>query len=220
MTIHFYTFSLLLLSTVAFAQEKAIPLQPQAPQKVKSSTSSILEPGDTAPDFSLKAADGKTYSLKDTQGKIVVLEWFNNECPFVEKHYGTNNMQKLQEKYKTKGVVWYTISSTKPKHALTPEDANKIIKARAANPTALLLDSDGNVARNYHAQTTPHMFVIDKNGKIIYNGAIDDNPSFQKDTVEKARNYVSEVLDSLLDSKSKKPIKDAMTKPYGCSVKI
>lgn len=129
-------------------------------------------------------------------------------------------MQKLQETYTGKGVVWYTITSTKPKHAITAEEANAIIKERGAHETALLLDSDGSVARTYRAKTTPHIFIIDKDGKVAYNGAIDDTPDAQKESLDKAHNYVSEALEILLGSKSPKIIKNAVTKPYGCSVKI
>lgn len=200
----------LFLFSSGYADEKA-------PSKNENK---VLESSDAAPDFSLKGADGKMYSLKDLKGKVVVLEWFNNECPYVEKHYGTQNMQKLQEKYTKEGVAWLTVSSTKSSNALTADEAKKIIKERSAHQTALLLDSDGTVARLYGAKTTPHMFIINKDGKIAYNGAIDDNTSFRKDTVSGAKNYVSEALDVLLGKSNKKTIEHAETKPYGCSVKI
>jgi peroxiredoxin len=178
-----------------------------------------LEVLDQAPAFSLKGQDGKTYSSKDYKGKIVVMEWFNDSCPFVEKHYGTGNMQNLQATYTAsdKGVVWFSVSSTKPTQALRQEDAAKIYADRKSKATALLLDTNGDVARAFGAKTTPHMFVINTDGKIAYMGAIDDNDSFRKDTVKSAKNYVAEALDALLN---KKPIAVPQTKSYGCSVKI
>lgn len=176
-----------------------------------------LEPGNKAPDFSLTGQDGKTYSLKDYKGKIVVLEWFNNDCPYVEKHYGSNNMQKLQEKYTGQGVTWFSVSSTRPENALDAKELSKIYADRKAKSTAILMDSNGKVAREYGARTTPHLFVIGADGKIAYVGAIDDNDSFRKDTVEGAKNYVSAALDAIL---GKKKVEVPQTKSYGCSVKI
>jgi peroxiredoxin len=188
----------------------------------KKETSAIktLESMSTAPDFSLKGQDGKTYSLKDYKGKIVVLEWFNNDCPFVEKHYGTSNMQKLQEKYTGQGVVWFSVSSTKPEQAFKSEELSKIYADRKAKATAILMDSNGEVARAYGAKTTPHMYIINTEGTIAYMGAIDSNDSFSKDAVAKAKNYVSEALDVLLGKDKTKTIQVPQTKPYGCSVKI
>ena len=209
---------ILLLATVFSAAHAEVKtsLQPAT----TSPDSSVLEPGDAAPEFSLKGADGKTYDLKNYKDKIVVLEWFNNDCPYVNKHYASKNMQNLQEKYTNEGVVWLTISSTRPKNALTADEAKKIIKERDAKETALLLDSDGKIALQYRAKTTPHMFIIGKDGKIAYNGAIDDKPSFEKDTIATAKNYVSQALDVLLGKSKDKTITDTVTKPYGCSVKI
>jgi peroxiredoxin len=176
-----------------------------------------LEPLSKAPDFSLTAQDGKTYSLKDYKGKIVVLEWFNNDCPYVEKHYGTGNMQKLQEKYTAQGVVWLSVSSTKPENAFKAEELSKIHTDRKAKSTAVLMDTNGKMARDYGAKTTPHLYVIGTDGKIAYMGAIDDNDSFRKDTVEKSKSYISAALDAVL---GKKKVEVPQTKPYGCAVKI
>lgn len=189
-------------------------IQPAFAQHIKT-----LQTLDQAPDFSLKGQDGKTYSLKDYKGKIVVLEWFNNDCPFVEKHYGTNNMQKLQEKYTGQGIVWFSVSSTKLSQALKAEDAQKIYNDRKAKATAILLDSDGDMARAYGAKTTPHMFIISAEGKIVYAGAIDDKPTFRKDMIDKSKNYVAAALDSLIKD-PKKAIEIPATEAYGCSVKI
>lgn len=178
-----------------------------------------LEALDQAPEFSLKGQDGKTYSLKEFKGKIIVLEWFNNDCPFVEKHYGTGNMQKLQEKYTGQGIAWFSISSTIPEHALKADEAKKIYADRKSKATALLLDSNGDVARSFGAKTTPHMFIINADGKVAYMGAIDDSSSFHKEMIDKSKNYVAAALDSLIKD-PKKPIDVPVTKPYGCSVKI
>jgi peroxiredoxin len=179
-----------------------------------------LEPLGKAPDFSLTGQDGKTYSLKDYKGKVVVLEWFNNDCPFVEKHYGTDNMQKLQEKYTNQGAVWFSISSTKKDNALTAQELSKNYADRKSKATAILMDSEGKMARDYGAKTTPHFFIIGTDGKIAYMGAIDDNDSFRKDAVKTAKNYVAEALDILLGKDKTKTIAVPQTKPYGCSVKI
>ncbi len=186
----------------------------------ETSAIKTLESMNTAPDFSLKGQDGKTYSLKDFKGKVIVLEWFNNDCPFVEKHYGTNNMQKLQEKYTAQGAVWFSVSSTKSDQAFKPEELSKIYNDRKSKATAILMDSNGDVARAYGAKTTPHMFVINADGTVAYMGAIDNNDSFSKDAVAKAKNYVAEALDVLLGKDKTKTISVPQTKPYGCSVKI
>ena len=174
-----------------------------------------------APEFSLTGQDGKTYALKDYKGKIVVLEWFNNDCPFIVKHYSTQNMQKLQEKYTKEGVVWLTISSTKKENALPQAKAKEIYTATKSHATALLLDDNGDTARAYEAKTTPHMFIIDKEGNIAYDGAIDDQPTPRKDSVAGAKNYVAQDLDILLGKDPKKTkIEVSHNKAYGCSIKI
>src|SRR5712671_7021681 len=128
--------------------------------------------GSAAPDFSLTDASGKTHSLSQYKGKTVVLEWFNPECPFVKKHYGSGNMQKLQEEYTGKGIVWLTIDSNAPgsEGNMSPEQGQKVIKDWDTKQTALLLDPEGKAGRIYNARNTPHMFVINPEGKIIYEG--------------------------------------------------
>lgn len=174
--------------------------------------------GKPAPDFKLQGADGKLHALSDYKGHIVVLEWFNPDCPFVKKHYNSKNMQTLQKRYTEKGVVWLAInSSAKGKQGYcTAEVANKVVKERGATPTAFLLDHDGAVGHLYGAKTTPHMFIIDKQGVLIYQGAIDDKPSTKLQDVKAAHNYVAEILDELLAGKKVSP---KATQPYGCSVK-
>ena len=174
--------------------------------------------GKPAPDFTLVDADGKEHSLSDYKDSFVVLEWFNLGCPFVKKHYNSNNMQKLQKHYTEKAVVWLIINSSaegKQGH-YTPERANELIKEKDMAPTAFLLDHDGKVGRLYGAKTTPHMFVIDKDGVLIYNGAIDDKPTTKIKDIEDAKNYVQAALEEAMAGKS---VSLKATQPYGCSVK-
>lgn len=171
-----------------------------------------------APDFTLVDSYGREHKLSDLRGKYVVLEWLNHGCPFVVKHYSSKNMQNLQKKYTGKGVVWYSIVSSAPgkQGHFPPEEANALSKEKGAAPTALLVDSDGKVGRLYGARTTPHMFIIDPEGKLIYNGAIDDTRSTDVEDVKTAKNYVSAALDEAM---SGKPVTVATNQPYGCSVK-
>jgi peroxiredoxin len=171
-----------------------------------------------APGFSLEDSRGRTHSLSDYAGKVVVLEWLNHGCPFVKKHYGTHNMQSLQKTYTEHGVIWLSINSSAPgkQGHCTPEKANELSAEQGARPTAVLLDTDGTVGRLYGARTTPHMFVIDGDGRLVYNGAIDDRPSVDPADVEGATNYVAAALDAVLEGGSP-DVKT--TKPYGCSVK-
>src|SRR5438094_4706457 len=135
--------------------------------------------GAAAPDFSLPDASGKSHSLSEYKGKYVVLEWFNSECPFVKKHYGSGNMQKLQSEFTGKGVVWLTIDSNAPgsEGNITAEQAKKIMESWKTKQTALLLDPDSKVAKLYGAKNTPNMVIINPEGKIVYEGAVDSNAS-------------------------------------------
>ena len=177
-----------------------------------------VEIGKPAPDFTGTDTNGKQHKLSDFKGKIVVLEWTNPECPFVVKHYGSKNMQKLQETYTAKDVVWLTInSSAEGKQGnQTPEAANKYIADKGAKATARLLDPTGVIGKAYDAKVTPHMFVIDKEGNVVYNGAIDDNDNSVPEDAATAHNYVAAALDSTLAGE---PVDKAQTKPYGCGVK-
>jgi len=180
-----------------------------------------LEPppvGSAAPDFSLPDAKGNTHSLSQYKGKYVVLEWFNPECPFVKKHYGSDNMQKLQNEYTSKGVVWLTIDSNAPgtEGSITPEQAQKITGSWKTHQTALLLDPEGNAGRAYGAKNTPNMVVINPEGKIIYRGAIDSKATPNPSDIPSSTNYVKAALDQSLAGKS---VSTPETKPYGCSVK-
>lgn len=171
-----------------------------------------------APDFKLKDSNGKEHSLSDFKGKIVVLEWINFDCPFVQKHYNSKNMQSLQLEYTKKDVVWLSIcSSSEGKQGnFTNDEINKRIKDQKAKMTAYLVNTDGKVGKMYGAKTTPHMYVIDKEGKLVYAGGIDDKPSTDVEDVKKAKNYVSSALDELLAGKT---VSVQSSTPYGCSVK-
>ncbi|MGE5215331.1 MAG: thioredoxin family protein [Nitrospirota bacterium] len=174
--------------------------------------------GSVAPDFSLSDSKGKTHSLAEYKGKYVVLEWFNPECPFVKKHYGSSNMQNLQKEYTDKGVVWLTIDSNAPgtEGSLTAEEAQKIATSWKAHETAFLLDPEGKAGRAYGAKNTPNMVVINPEGKIIYHGAIDSKATPNPSDIPDSTNYVKAALD---ESLSGKPVTTSQTKPYGCSVK-
>ena len=175
-------------------------------------------PGQPAPDFTGTDASGKVHKLSDSAGKWTVLEWSNKECPYVRKHYDSGNMQKLQKNYTQKGVVWYTVlSSAKGKEGYTePADALKQVTADKASPTAVLMDPTGTIGRAYGAKTTPHMFVINPQGKVVYAGAIDNNDSSDPAVIAKSKNYVSAALDAGL---SGKPVEVAVSRAYGCGVK-
>ncbi len=174
--------------------------------------------GQPAPTFSLPDTTGQSVALADEKGKFVVLEWTNESCPFVKKHYGSGNMQKLQETYTGKGVVWLSIASSAPGKEGNHSAAewSQIQKDRNAHPSALLLDPAGTVGKSYGAKTTPHMFVIDPSGTLIYEGAIDDHSSPFPGSVADAKNYVATALDQAMAGQ---PVTTATTKPYGCSVK-
>ena len=177
-----------------------------------------VETGAAAPDFTLSDADNMTKSLSDYAGKYVVLEWLNHECPFVRKHYDSNNMQGLQEEFTQKGVVWLSIISSAPgkQGHCTAEEASELKEQKAAHPTAVLLDSDGTVGKLYGAKTTPHMFIVDPDGTLIYQGAIDDVPSADPADIAEATNYVRLALSQ---SMAGEEVSNPSTKSYGCSVK-
>lgn len=174
--------------------------------------------GKKAPAFTLTDINGKPYSLSDASGKFVVLEWINHGCPFVKKHYETNNMQNLQKEYTAKGVIWLSIaSSAKGKEGyMAAEEWVANAPQYNSGATDVLLDEKGTVGKSYGAKTTPHMFVIDPAGTLINAGAIDDKPTYEKDTVPGAKNYVKAALDEAMAGKK---VSVAETKSYGCSVK-
>ena len=171
-----------------------------------------------APDFTLTDSNGQKHSLSDYKSKFVVLEWFNPDCPFVKKHYNSGNMPKLQKEYTARGVIWLSINSSASgkQGSYAPQGFNDYMKAKGASPTAVLLDTDGKVGHLYDAKTTPHMFIIDPHGILIYQGAIDDTPGTDIADLKTAKNYVSAALDAAMNGK---PVAVNTTKSYGCSVK-
>ncbi len=177
-----------------------------------------VAPGKAAPEFSLVDINGKTQKLSDYRGKHVVLEWFNSECPFVQKHYESGNMQALQARYTQKGVVWLGINSTSPRHSnyRDPARSQTILKEWKSAPTAFVLDPDGKVGKQYGARTTPHMYVIDPKGMLVYVGGIDDKPSVSQRDIANAKNLVAAALDESLGGR---PVGTPSAMPYGCSVK-
>lgn len=174
--------------------------------------------GDPAPDFTATDSNGKTHRLADSKGKYVVLEWHNQGCPYTRKHYESGNMERLQKEWTAKGVVWYTVISSAPgtQGYVTAAEENDYLKKMNAVPTAVLLDPDGALGHLYAAKTTPHMYIIDPNGLLIYNGAIDDHPTTDASDIPNSKNYVSMALEQAMSGKK---ITDAATRPYGCSVK-
>lgn len=173
-----------------------------------------VKTGEEAPAFAARGADGKDYTSAGLKGKVVVLEWINPGCPYVKKHYDAGNLQALQKKYTGKGVVWLTVSTGKGSQ--DPAHWAKHSDDKGAAPTTVLLDGDGAVGRAFGAKTTPHMFVVGQDGKLAYQGALDDKNTTDKEDLASARNYVAAAVDALLDGKA---VETGSTKPYGCGVK-
>jgi len=174
--------------------------------------------GQPAPAFSLPDTSGKTHSLSDYKGRFVVLEWINYECPFVGKHYGSGNMQKLQKEYSGKGVAWFQVNSSAAgkQGNYAAEKAAALTKEKGAAATAYLLDTSGTVGRAYGAKTTPHMYVIDTKGTLVYAGGIDDKPSTDQADVATAKNHVKAALDEAMAGK---PVTASAAAPNGCAGK-
>ena len=174
--------------------------------------------GKPAANFTLADADGKQVSLADYKGKWVVLEWLNHGCPYVQKHYGSGNMQSLQKDYTGKGVVWLSIVSSAPgkQGYYSASEHKKMAAEKGSSATAILIDETGKVGKLYGAKTTPHMFIINPQGDVVYNGAIDDHPNTNKADIANSKNFVRVALDAALQNK---PIETASTQPYGCTVK-
>ena len=177
-----------------------------------------LQPAAAAPDFILTDTYGQQHKLAVYAGQWVVLEWLNYDCPFVRKHYNGDNMQALQEQYTSEGVVWLSIVSSAPGQQgnFSNEEMNARTAEHGGHQTAVLIDADGTVGHAYGARTTPHMFVINPDQQIVYNGSIDDRPSPDPATLDGATNYVSGALDAAMAGDTISP---ASTQPYGCSVK-
>ena len=174
--------------------------------------------GQPAPAFSAMDSNGKRHALADLRGKTVVLEWTNAGCPFVQKHYESGNMQRLQAAATSDDVVWLTVNSGAPgkQGHVTGREANAVLANWKAKPSAYLLDGDGRVGRAYGATVTPHMYVIDAEGTVAYAGAIDDTPTADQADIARAKNHV---VAALADVKAGRPVAAATSKPYGCSVK-
>ena len=183
-----------------------------------SSVAYAIKPGEMAPDFKGTDSNGKTQTLAQYRGKYVVLEWANRGCPYEQKHYKSGNMESLQKQWTAKGVVWLSVISSAPGEQgyVTPPEENQYLSTMHAAPTAAILDPSGTIGKIYEAKTTPDMFVIDPSGKLIYEGAIDDKPSTDPETLKGARNYVSQALE---ESMAGKPVTTPVTRSYGCSVK-
>ena len=171
-----------------------------------------------APDFTGIDSNGVKHTLSQYRGKTVVLEWTNHDCPYVRKHYESGNMQALQKAATGDGIIWLSIISSAPgkQGHVSGKDANALTTQRKASPTAVILDERGDIGRQYGAKTTPHMYIIDAKGSLVYMGGIDSIPSSNPADIERATNYVEVALRAMADGK---PIADNVTRPYGCSVK-
>ena len=177
-----------------------------------------IPPGSLAPDFRGTDSNGKTQSLSQYRGKYVVLEWANEGCPYEQKLYKSGTMEKLQKDWTAKGVVWLSVLSSAPGQQgnVTPAEENSYLSKMHASPTAAILDPSGSIGHLYEAKTTPHMFVIDPGGKVVYQGAIDDKLTPDPADLAGAHNYLNAALEA---SMAGKPVPNPVTRPYGCSVK-
>jgi len=195
---------------VAGTASALLPARPSwaAPAKV----------GEVAPGFAVNATNGSPVSLASYKGKVVVLEWTNHECPYVRKHYESGNMQGLQRDATGQGVVWLTVISSVEgtQGYVTPPQADELTTSRKAAPTAVLLDTKSAAGKLYGATNTPHMYVVDKAGMLVYAGAIDDRPTSRRADVQGANNYVRAALDAVAAGQ---PVKTPITRAYGCTVK-
>jgi peroxiredoxin len=185
---------------------------------LSTGASAALQIGQPAPTFSGVDTAGKTHALGDYLGKVVVLEWTNHDCPYVRKHYDAGNMQAQQREATEEGVVWLSVISSSPgkQGHVSPAKADELTASRGAAPTAVLIDESGDIGRAYKARTTPHMYIIDTEGKLAYMGGIDSVPSAKASDIEKATQYVPAALAQVMAGKAADP---SITRPYGCSVK-
>lgn len=174
--------------------------------------------GEPAPDFTATASNGRTFHLADLRGKYVVLEWHNNGCPYTRKHYESGNMQRLQKEWTAKGVVWLTVISSAPgtQGYMTADAENAYIAKMNAAPTAAILDPSGDLGHLYDAKTTPQIVIINPQGVMVYDGAIDDHPTPDPSDIPNSKNYVQMALSQAM---SGKPVEMSASRPYGCSVK-
>jgi peroxiredoxin len=174
--------------------------------------------GQPAPSFTAADTNGKVRKLSDFNGKFLVLEWTNRDCPYTRKHYQSGNMERLQHQWTARGVVWLTVQSSAPGEQgyVIGGEENAYLADMKAAPTAVLLDPTGQLGHLYDAKTTPHMFVINPKGVLIYDGAIDDRPTTDASDIPKAKNYVAQALEEAMAGK---PVSVPTSRPYGCSVK-
>jgi peroxiredoxin len=174
--------------------------------------------GEPAPLFVATDSKGQRHSLEDFRGKVVVLEWTNHDCPYVRKHYGAGNMQKQQRTATEQGAVWLSVISSAPgkQGYVSGAEADRLTEQRDAAPTAVLMDTTGTIGRTYGAKTTPHMYVIDQQGILVYMGGIDSISSANTDDIPKATQYVNAALDEVMSGQA---VSQPVTRPYGCSVK-
>lgn len=174
--------------------------------------------GERAPDFSVVDAHGNVHNLSDYEGQYVILEWLNHGCPFVKKHYDGNNMQEMQRRYTEEGVIWLSVVSSAPgtQGYMEPDETIETMEAKNAAPTAILLDVDGTMGRAYDARVTPHMYIINPEGILEFNGAIDDKPTARLRDLEDAHNYVDAAMASLRNGEE---VEVRTNTPYGCTVK-
>jgi peroxiredoxin len=174
--------------------------------------------GSQAPNFTSTDSHGQSHSLNEYRGKYVVLEWHNHDCPYTRKHYVSGNMEALQKEWTKKGVVWFTVISSAPGQQgyVTDAEENEYLAKMHAEPTAVLMDPQGKLGHLFDAKTTPEMYVIDPEGKLIYEGAIDNRPTPEISDIKGADNYLN---DALSEAMAGKPVAHAYTRSYGCSVK-
>jgi len=199
--------SAIALTFTAFASSR--------PAKAAPAVATIGQP---SPEWSLKDTSGKTRSLADYQGKVVVLEWTNNQCPFVKKHYRTGNMQATQKYATDNGAVWFSVISSAPgsQGYVTAEQGASIAKEEKSKATDVLLDPEGTVGHEFQAKTTPDIMIIDKSGTLVYSGGIDDKATTDDDDIKTAHNYVKAALAEVFSGKS---VTTATSQPYGCGIK-
>ena len=174
--------------------------------------------GESAPDFTATDSNGQVHHLSDYRGKFVVLEWTNRGCPYTRKHYESGNMQRLQQEWTSKGIIWLTVLSSAPgkQGYATAEEENAYLKQANAHPTAALLDPTGALGHLYDAKTSPQMYVINPQGRLIYDGAIDDRPTTDVADIQGAKSYLNLALEEAMAGKT---VSTPVTRPYGCSVK-
>lgn len=199
-------------------QRRSLLLTGAAAALVPAAVWAAPDLGKPAPLFTGTDSNGKTWSLADLKGKVVVIETTNHQCPYVGKHYRSGNMQAQQREATAKGVIWLTVAASAPGEEgyVTASQANELTRSRSAAPTAVILDPQSKIARAYGATVTPHMYIIDAAGILVYKGGIDSIPSADTADIPKATQYVRVALDQILAGKQ---VAEASTRPYGCSLK-